>query len=158
MDKDENHERNNHHLGMGQDIYHKKKFTCTLSFSNGGQHCNTTNVEEVMEIIIDIDKVEPMSKVVQNYFQLNIHVLQFGYSFNPTVSTIEFKYTIKVFPINCFPPTEHHPPKMHPCSQTLNLSSLNTCCWNWLTRLWFTHLIIIFGALEQTQRVLPSYR
>jgi hypothetical protein len=25
MDKDENHKRNNHHLGMGQDIYHKKK-------------------------------------------------------------------------------------------------------------------------------------
>lgn len=88
MDKDENHKRNNHHLGMGQDIYHKKKFTCTLSFSNGGQHCNTTNVEEVVEIIIDIDKVEPMSKVVQNYFQLNIHVLQFGYSFNPIFSTI----------------------------------------------------------------------
>jgi hypothetical protein len=47
---------------------------------------------------------------------------------------------------------------MHPCSQTLNLSSLNTCCWNWLTRLWFTHFIIIFSALEQTQKVLPSYR
>ncbi len=73
----------------------QKKITCILSFSNGGQHCNTTNVEEVVEIIIDIDKVEPMSKVVQNYFQLNIHVLQFGYSFNPTISTIEFKYTIK---------------------------------------------------------------
>jgi hypothetical protein len=47
---------------------------------------------------------------------------------------------------------------MHPCSQTLNLPSLNTCCWNWLTRMWFTQWIIIFGALEQTQRVLPSYR
>ncbi len=123
MDKDENHKKNNHHQGMGQDIYHKNFFIFILSFSNGGQHCNTTNVDEVVEIIIDIVQVEPMSKIVQNYFQLNIHDLQFGYSFNPTPSTIEVKYTIKVFPINCFPPTKHYPPKMHPCSQTLNLSS-----------------------------------
>ncbi len=67
MDKGENHQKKNHHQGMGQDIYHKNFFTCNLSFSNGSQHCNTTNVEEVVEIIIDIDQIEPMSKVVQNY-------------------------------------------------------------------------------------------
>jgi hypothetical protein len=106
MDKNENHKKKNHHQGMGQNIYHKNFFICILSFSNGGQHCKTTNVEEVVEIIIDIDQVEPMSKVVQNYFQLNIHDFQFGYSFNPTPSIIEVKYTIKVFPSNQTPSTQ----------------------------------------------------
>jgi hypothetical protein len=104
MDKGENHKRNNHCPGMGQDIYRENFFPCILSFSNGSQHCNTTNVEEVMEIIIDIDQVEPMSKVVQNYFQLNIHDLQFGYSFNPTLSTIEFHH--QGIPYQLFPPNQ----------------------------------------------------